>query len=142
VTATLATKTSLDVPNLYVIETPKTPALDIKNGMVAYVIDASGDQQFNVAAGGKLILTGSNGNNQIVFQDYTASQLKVTHNGATVIFTDNSQGAHQGEKIASIATDLSNAALQTVIYSDGTHVDWQIVGADHILKLGTTVIPV
>jgi hypothetical protein len=135
VTATTpATPTLLSAPNTYMVETTKAPALIVTAGMVASVIDAAGSQLIKVAAGGKLILSGSDGNNNIVFQAYSAGQLDVSRSGTTAIFTDHA--THQ--QIAAIATDATYANKQTITYSDGTHVELTLVGST--LALGGTAI--
>ena len=129
-----ATPTLLSAPNAYLIETPNTPAVNITSGMVASVIDAAGAQVIDIAAGGKLILSASNGNNNIIFHGYTAAQLDVSHSGTTVIFTDHATQ----QQVAAIATDATFANKQTITFSDASHVELTLIGST--LALGKTDI--
>lgn len=124
--------TLLSVSNTYLIETASTPSWTVANNMVANAIDAAGAQTIHIAAGGKLNLSGSDGQNVIVFDAYASGDLAVSHSGTTVIFTAGST------QVASIATNATYAASQTIEYSDGTQVALTLVGVT--LALGGTAI--
>ena len=133
-TVVSATNTTLSTPNTYLTETISSPSWTVSNGMVAKVIDASGDQVIHIAEGGKLSLTGSDGHNVVVFDAFTASQLTASRSGSTVIFSDKATPAHQ---IASIAV-TSYAPSQTIGFSDGSHVELTLTGSVIALD-GTTL---
>jgi hypothetical protein len=110
---------------MFGIQTATTPSWTVSNGVVAKVIDALGDQVIHIAAGGKLILTGSEGHNVVVFDAFQLGDLTVSRSGSTVIFSDNATPtSHQ---IASIAV-TSFAPSQTIGFSDGTHVELTLTG--------------
>lgn len=126
----------LSTPNVFIIETASTPALTITYGMVAEIIDSASaaGHTFHLAAGGKMVLSGSDGPNNIVFDGYNASQLSVSHAGATAIFTDIATA----QQVAAIATDAVHASAQTITYSDGSHVALTLVGSNLALD-GVTI---
>ena len=130
-TVTLAS-TLLSAPNTYLVETASTPSWTVANNMVANVIDAAGAQLIHIASGGKLNLSGSDGHNVIVFDAYAAGDLTVSHSGTTVIFTAGST------QVASIATDVTYAASQTIEYSNGAQVELTLIGTTLALD-GTTI---
>jgi len=74
----------------------------------------------------------ADGHNVLVFDDFIASALTVTHSGTTVIFSSGST------QIASIATDATYAPSQTITYSDGSSVELTLVGSTLALD-GVTI---
>jgi hypothetical protein len=126
----------LSAPNVFIIETASTPALTITYGMVAEIIDSAsvGGHTFHLATGGKMVLSGSDGPNNIVFDGYNAGQLSVSHAGATAIFTDIATS----RQVAAIATDAVHASAQTITYSDGSHVALTLIGSNLALD-GVTI---
>jgi hypothetical protein len=129
------TVSSLAVPNSYVVVTPTTPSWVISTGIAASVIDSASTNGhiIHLAAGATLNLTGVDSVNDIVFDNFTAGQLSVSHSGATVIFTDIANG----QQIAAIAMDLT-APTQTITYSDSSHVHLTLIGST--LALGGVAI--
>lgn len=117
--------TSSTLEPAYLILTPTTPALTIANGIFANVIDSAGAQVIHVAAGGRLSLSGSDGHNLIVFDDYAPTDLSVSHSGATAIFSLNTDST----QIAWIATDSAYAPAQTLAFSDGSQTELTLVGS-------------
>jgi hypothetical protein len=113
---TVTALANLPASNFYAVETASTPSWTVATGVAANVVDAAGAQTIHIAAGGTLNLSGSDGNNVIVFDNYLREQLHITSSGTTVIFSDAS-GA-----VASIATDAVFAATQTIQFSDGSQV--------------------
>lgn len=109
----------------YIVATPATSARIVADGALANIIDCPGAQIIHVASGGKLNLSGSDGNNVIVFDDYAPADLSVSHSGATVIFSRIADSA----QIAWIATDIIYAPEQTIGFSDGTQVALTLVGS-------------
>ncbi|MCX7172022.1 MAG: hypothetical protein NTY41_17555 [Proteobacteria bacterium] len=118
----------------YLILTPTTPTLTIANGIFANVIDSPGVQVIHVAAGGKLNLSGSDGHNLIVFDDYAPTDLSVSHAGTTAIFSLNADST----QIAWIATDSAYAPTQTMAFSDGSQTELTLVGSS--LQFGGVAI--
>jgi hypothetical protein len=123
---TISVLTPLSAPTQYVFETPTDSSLTITNGMVASVIDSpsAGGHTFNIEAGGQLVLNASAGANNIVFENYNAAQLSVSHSGATAIFTDIATG----QQIAAITVDAA-APSQTITYADSSHATLSLVGS-------------
>ncbi len=119
--------------NFYAVETAATPSWSVAGGVVANVIDAAGAQTIHIAAGGALNLSGSDGNNVIVFDNYLREQLHITSSGTTVIFSDGN-GA-----VASIATDAVYAATQTIQFRDGSHVSLTDTGGVLAIN-GVTIV--
>jgi hypothetical protein len=107
----------------------------ITNNTVAKINDASGNQTFEIEAGGKLVLENVQGHNEIKFDEYSASELSVTYSGTTAIFTASLDPNHP--QIVSIAM-TDQGVSQTITYSDGSHVEITLTGTT--LSLGGVII--
>jgi hypothetical protein len=118
----------LSAPNSYTTVTSLTPPGITTNNTVAKIYDAAGDQTFEIAAGGKLVLESVQGHNVIKFDGYAPGTLSVSHSASTVIFTDSITN----QQIASIAMSAQGDS-QTITYSDNSHVELTLTGTTFAL---------
>jgi len=118
----------------YLEAVPAMASHVIRSGTFMNLVDCAGSQTFHVAAGGKLNLIGSDGDNLIVFDDYVAADLLVSRSGATAIFSL----AADATQIAWIDTDWLYAPVQTIAFGDGSQMELTLVG--NSMSLGGAAI--
>jgi hypothetical protein len=131
----------------HLVATADQSIYDISSGMVANVIDIAGDQIFRIGGGidsppGVLNLSGTDGRNTIVFDDYRAPgqggpQLMMTQSGTTAIFWD--AGSHT--EVAAISMDLQYGATQDIEFNDGSYTEITLTGTAHpVITMGAIVL--
>jgi|GEM_PF-2955418 len=128
--------TNLSTPNAFIIADAGTPSFSIPFGTAANVIAAPGDETIEIAQGGKLKLTGTDGHDTIIFDGYLPGSLAMTQSGTTAVFTDTTTHA----VIASISMDSTYAAAETIQYADGSQALVTLVGTPLTLHL-TPLLP-
>ncbi len=125
--------TNLSAPNTFMIADAATPSFTIAYGTVADVIAAPGAETIEIALGGKLKLTGTDGHDTIIFDGYQPGALVMTQSGTTAIFTDATTHA----VVASISMDATFASQETIQYADGSQALVTLVGTPLTLHLAT-----
>lgn len=126
----MAINTSITNPNLYAAATETTPEWTVTPGMVAKVIDATGGQTINIAAGGKIDVSGVLGANTFVFEGLNANDVTVQRSGMEVSILV------KGEKVASIPASTTAQTLKI----GGQDYNLVFSTADEQVVLGSVVV--
>lgn len=119
----------------FVIATSDVPNYQILASMVFNVIDVAGVQVYELDApfsslhGGILNLSGTDGQNTIVFHGYVpdnvgGAHLTMTQSGTTAMFWD----AQTHVEVAAISMSLDHAPVQNLVFEDGSGFNLTLVG--------------
>ena len=100
---------ALNSPNTFVTVTEDTPPFPLNDGFRARILDAPGDQIFNVARGGSFELSGQSGSNTVNIEA-DASDFSVSLDGFDVVLA--------GPNGESITMPLPSSN-QNVVFGDG-----------------------
>lgn len=122
----------------FLIATSDQSNYQILAARVYNVIDIEGVQQYEIDApfssvhGGILNLSGTDGQNTIVFHGYVpgnvnGANLTMTQSGTTAIFWD----AHTHVEVAAISMSLDYAPIQNLVFEDGSGFNLTLVGSNN-----------